>query len=174
MSDPEPDPSYMIYLQLRATNEFAHLYPEEADEYDPDYVVEGSDEEEEDEEEEEEEEEEESDDASVEVIQSEVPVATVVEDNGATTSSQGVNMANVQGSGDDTADLGLGKSSQEKGKEAERDEKEEISVGEEWNRNEIDGLCCPICMEAWTSGGDHQVWSVQLYSLLLQFLFSHS
>ena len=27
-----------------------------------------------------------------------------------------------------------------------------------WNRSEIDGLFCPICMEAWSNGGDHQVW----------------
>ncbi|KAM7468214.1 hypothetical protein LguiB_015776 [Lonicera macranthoides] len=26
-----------------------------------------------------------------------------------------------------------------------------------WNRSEIDGLFCPICMEAWSNGGDHQV-----------------
>ncbi|KAG5556834.1 hypothetical protein RHGRI_007178 [Rhododendron griersonianum] len=31
------------------------------------------------------------------------------------------------------------------------------SSGLEWSRSEIDGLFCPICMEAWTSGGDHQV-----------------
>ncbi|KAI8563273.1 hypothetical protein RHMOL_Rhmol03G0100100 [Rhododendron molle] len=31
------------------------------------------------------------------------------------------------------------------------------SSGREWSRSEIDGLFCPICMEAWTSGGDHQV-----------------
>lgn len=30
--------------------------------------------------------------------------------------------------------------------------------GEEWNRSEVDGLFCPICMEAWTNGGDHQIW----------------
>ncbi|KVH90417.1 E3 ubiquitin ligase BIG BROTHER-related [Cynara cardunculus var. scolymus] len=27
----------------------------------------------------------------------------------------------------------------------------------EFNRGEIDGLFCPICFEAWTSGGDHQI-----------------
>lgn len=32
------------------------------------------------------------------------------------------------------------------------------SSGREWSMSEIDGLFCPICMEAWTSGGDHQVW----------------
>ncbi|XP_022143754.1 E3 ubiquitin-protein ligase RFWD3 isoform X1 [Momordica charantia] len=33
----------------------------------------------------------------------------------------------------------------------------EISQGVEWNRNEIDGLFCPICMEAWTNYGDHHI-----------------
>lgn len=28
---------------------------------------------------------------------------------------------------------------------------------EEINRSEIDGLICPICLEAWTSGGQHQI-----------------
>lgn len=28
------------------------------------------------------------------------------------------------------------------------------------DNNEIDGLCCPICMEPWTSEGVHQVWLV--------------
>ncbi|KAF8042667.1 hypothetical protein BT93_A1108 [Corymbia citriodora subsp. variegata] len=29
------------------------------------------------------------------------------------------------------------------------------SEGSQWNRGEIDGLFCPICMEAWTDDGDH-------------------
>lgn len=33
-----------------------------------------------------------------------------------------------------------------------------MSQGKEWNREEIDGLFCPICMEAWTNDGVHQVW----------------
>ncbi|KAF5737520.1 Transducin/WD40 repeat-like superfamily protein putative isoform 1 [Tripterygium wilfordii] len=28
---------------------------------------------------------------------------------------------------------------------------------QEWNRTEIEGLFCPICMEAWTSEGDHHI-----------------
>lgn len=31
---------------------------------------------------------------------------------------------------------------------------------QEWSRSEIEGLFCPICMEAWTNGGNHQVWYV--------------
>ncbi|GMP50302.1 hypothetical protein CsSME_00016974 [Camellia sinensis var. sinensis] len=31
------------------------------------------------------------------------------------------------------------------------------SSGGECSRSEIDGLFCPICMEAWSNGGDHQV-----------------
>lgn len=30
-------------------------------------------------------------------------------------------------------------------------------IGE--NGSQIDGLFCPICLEAWSNGGDHQVWS---------------
>lgn len=37
------------------------------------------------------------------------------------------------------------------------------------NGFEIDGLYCPICMEAWTSGGQHQIW----YPLSLSF-YPHS
>ncbi|TYI65541.1 hypothetical protein E1A91_D09G164600v1 [Gossypium mustelinum] len=33
----------------------------------------------------------------------------------------------------------------------------ENSQGNEWNRGDIDGLFCPICMEAWTTTGDHHV-----------------
>ncbi|KAL3753988.1 hypothetical protein ACJRO7_001263 [Eucalyptus globulus] len=31
------------------------------------------------------------------------------------------------------------------------------SEGSQWNRGEIDGLFCPICMEAWTDDGDHHM-----------------
>ncbi|KAA8518707.1 hypothetical protein F0562_016519 [Nyssa sinensis] len=33
----------------------------------------------------------------------------------------------------------------------------ENSSAEELNRSQIDGLFCPICMEAWTNAGDHQI-----------------
>ncbi|XP_041998342.1 E3 ubiquitin-protein ligase RFWD3-like [Salvia splendens] len=45
--------------------------------------------------------------------------------------NKGVSTALVKGDGDDDGLLG------------------------EFNRGEIDGLFCPICLEAWTSGGDH-------------------
>lgn len=32
------------------------------------------------------------------------------------------------------------------------------SQGNEWNRTDIDGLFCPICMEAWTNNGEHHIW----------------
>ena len=48
----------------------------------------------------------------------------------------------------------------------------EISQGNEWNRNEIDGLFCPICMEAWTNYGDHHIWYVQLIFFPLSLAFS--
>ncbi|KAG8647200.1 E3 ubiquitin-protein ligase RFWD3 [Manihot esculenta] len=37
------------------------------------------------------------------------------------------------------------------------DENAESSQGREWNRTQIDGLFCPICMDAWTSEGDHHI-----------------
>ncbi|CAA3029587.1 E3 ubiquitin- ligase RFWD3 [Olea europaea subsp. europaea] len=38
-----------------------------------------------------------------------------------------------------------------------KDEEEKVDAEEELNRDEIDGLICPICFEAWSSGGDHRV-----------------
>ncbi|KDP29173.1 hypothetical protein JCGZ_16562 [Jatropha curcas] len=37
------------------------------------------------------------------------------------------------------------------------EENAESSQGKEWNRTEIDGHFCPICMDAWTSEGDHHI-----------------
>ncbi|KAL6273654.1 hypothetical protein ACE6H2_024346 [Prunus campanulata] len=31
------------------------------------------------------------------------------------------------------------------------------SQGSEWNRSEIGGLFCPICLDAWTNDGDHRI-----------------
>ncbi|KAK3226602.1 hypothetical protein Dsin_006464 [Dipteronia sinensis] len=33
----------------------------------------------------------------------------------------------------------------------------DCSQGSQWNRSEIDGLFCPICMDAWTDNGDHHI-----------------
>ncbi|XP_044472732.1 E3 ubiquitin-protein ligase RFWD3-like [Mangifera indica] len=33
----------------------------------------------------------------------------------------------------------------------------DCSQGNEWNRTEVDGLFCPICMDAWTNSGDHHI-----------------
>ncbi|KAL5740857.1 hypothetical protein ACOSQ2_030037 [Xanthoceras sorbifolium] len=33
----------------------------------------------------------------------------------------------------------------------------EGSQGSQWNRGEIDGLFCPICMDVWTNNGDHHI-----------------
>lgn len=58
----------------------------------------------------------------------------------------------------------------ENGSEAERDKRRiteaeeacslsgEGSQGNDWNRSDIDGLFCPICMEAWSNDGDHHIW----------------
>ena len=42
--------------------------------------------------------------------------------------------------------------------------------GGEWTRSEIDGLFCPICMDAWTNGGDHQIW-YQHFTVVLSSRF---
>lgn len=36
--------------------------------------------------------------------------------------------------------------------------------GDKFNGGEIDGLFCPICIEAWTSGGTHQIWYDNFYT----------
>ena len=36
----------------------------------------------------------------------------------------------------------------------------EGSQDNEWNRSEIDGPFCPICMKSWTNDGDHYIWLV--------------
>ncbi|PQM39747.1 E3 ubiquitin-protein ligase RFWD3-like [Prunus yedoensis var. nudiflora] len=36
-------------------------------------------------------------------------------------------------------------------------ESAEGSQGSEWNRSEIDGLFCSICLDAWTNDGDHHI-----------------
>lgn len=38
-----------------------------------------------------------------------------------------------------------------------KDEEENVDAEGELNRDDIDGLICPICFEAWSSGGDHRV-----------------
>lgn len=47
-----------------------------------------------------------------------------------------------------------------------KDEEEKVDAEEELNRDEIDGLICPICFEAWSSGGDHRVWLVFYVTVL--------
>lgn len=34
----------------------------------------------------------------------------------------------------------------------------DCSQENECNRTDIDGLICPICMDAWTNEGDHHIW----------------
>lgn len=42
----------------------------------------------------------------------------------------------------------------------------ESSQGNEWNRADIDGLFCPICMDAWTNNGEHHIWCKALNAFL--------
>ena len=37
-----------------------------------------------------------------------------------------------------------------------------VDCQKEWNREEVEGLCCPICMEPWCNSGDHQPRSLSL------------
>jgi E3 ubiquitin-protein ligase RFWD3 len=39
-------------------------------------------------------------------------------------------------------------------------ESEEDDVEDEMNRGEIDGLFCPICIEAWSTQGEHKMWYI--------------
>ena len=42
-----------------------------------------------------------------------------------------------------------------------------VCFQKEWNREELEGLCCPICMEPWSNSGDHQPRSPLSLSLSL-------
>lgn len=108
--------------------------------------------------------------------------STRVSQNGAVTSDQAIS---VNGSSDEmlahqVTDEGF----PEGGGERRRVEGGEISAmpstsssngGETkegsggWVDDQIDGMYCPICMDAWTSGGEHQVWLV-----CLRFFTLHS
>lgn len=159
MEDVEPDHDYLLYLRQRHPG-YARIYFQPSGAHHPDYIFEGLIEEDE-----EEEEGEQDDRPSVgQGLQSDEQLARVVQDHGVTTSSQGdLNIINVQSSGNATED-------------GEMNEKEGTPVGEKLDWDEIDGLFCPICLEAWTSGGNHQVWSVHsiaaaFFLFLLLFFF---
>lgn len=47
----------------------------------------------------------------------------------------------------------------------------ESSQTSQWNPNEIDGLFCPICLEAWTSDGDHYIWFALDFISTVNFFF---
>ena len=106
-----------------------------------------------------------------------IPVegSTRVSQNGAVTSDQAISVNG--GSGEVLALRVSAEGFQEGGGEMRRVEGGEISAmgsssssnggetqegSDGWVQDQIDGLCCPICMEAWTSGGEHQVWLVYL------------
>ncbi|KAL6337278.1 hypothetical protein AAG906_036592 [Vitis piasezkii] len=96
--------------------------------------------------------------------------STRVSQNGAVTSDQAISVNG--GSGEVLALRVSDEGFQEGGGEMRRVEGGEISAmgsssssnggetqegSDGWVQDQIDGLCCPICMEAWTSGGEHQV-----------------
>lgn len=137
MDDVDSDNDYFSYIREHSV--YAPIYFRQSGAHRPDYILEGSSEEEE-------EVVEQVDRSSVgQGLQSDELLPRVVQDHGATTSSQDdASIANIQSSGNATEG-------------GEMNENEGMPGGEKWDRNEADGLFCPICMEAWTSGGNHQI-----------------
>lgn len=43
----------------------------------------------------------------------------------------------------------------------------DCSQGSDWDRSDIEGLFCPICMDAWTNNGSHHIWSALSKSSIL-------
>ncbi|XP_019167749.1 PREDICTED: E3 ubiquitin-protein ligase RFWD3 [Ipomoea nil] len=128
------------------------------------YHDEEDDDDEEEEEEEEEDSEEETDGGEEEEQDTSrlMPRRVLQGDGGATTSSQEA-VVNVQGS------ESIMETMAEDGGAQGAKPVEKLAVinsevvdgsgggGEEWSRSDIDGLFCPICMEAWSNGGNHQI-----------------
>lgn len=62
------------------------------------------------------------------------------------------------------------KEESEKRGEGETTSCDEKMESQEWRSSEIEGLFCPICMEAWTNGGNHQVWCASSPSFIFILL----
>nr|XP_016469046.1 PREDICTED: E3 ubiquitin-protein ligase RFWD3 isoform X1 [Nicotiana tabacum] len=170
----DADPDYERFLHLIAVGgdegELADdvVFLEDEAEYEEDEEEEETEEDEEEEEQQEEDEEEEEEEEEDEDIGNEesstgrTTLRTVLYGNrgGAAISSQqrAINAVNFDNSAMESEDATTGTKGGEK---ASQDvDKEEDGGGEgegEWNRSEIEGLFCPICMEAWTNDGDHQI-----------------
>ncbi|XP_027072213.1 uncharacterized protein [Coffea arabica] len=138
----DADPDYAMYIPL-----IQDPYPMEIDYYD-------------------EEQEDEDDDTAAAGTQNVMfpgPAAgRVLEGSGATTtasSQDGLSYREYQGFRD--APEARDQPSPKKSKRGEatplKDAKWENPGEGDWHRDELDGLFCPICLEAWTSGDDHQV-----------------
>ncbi|XP_075079753.1 uncharacterized protein LOC107827739 [Nicotiana tabacum] len=168
----DADPDYERFLHLIAVGgdegddvELAEDvgFLEDDAEYEEEEETEEEEEEEEQREEEDEEEEEEDEEVGNEESSTgRTTLRTVLYGNrgGVTNSSQqrAINADNFHNSAMESEDATR---STKGGEKASQDvDKEEGDGGEaegEWNRSEIDGLFCPICMEAWTNDGDHQI-----------------
>lgn len=115
-----------------------------------------TEEEEEEEEEDEEEEEEEPDTGRTtlrRVLYGDRGVATI------SSRDQAISAANLDNSAVESGDATRRtKGGETASQDVDKEESGGGEGGDEWNRSEIDGLFCSICMEAWTNEGEHQIW----------------
>ncbi|VFR01840.1 unnamed protein product [Cuscuta campestris] len=75
---------------------------------------------------------------------------------GTTTPSQD-DVRGLDNTEETTSDVGASQSAKSVEKLAGVKDDDSAGEREEWDRSEVDGLFCPICMEAWSSGGNHQI-----------------
>lgn len=172
------DPDYERFLRHIGTaadeSELAAediILLEDGEEYEEEEEETDEDEEDEEEEEEEEEGEDEDEDDEEESSTGRRTLRRVLYgDRDVTRSSSQERVINVENLDNSAVELESGDdTTRSKGGEAASQNvgKEEGDGGEgEWNRSEIDGLFCSICMEAWTNDGDHQIWLVIYFHVL--------
>lgn len=116
--------------------------------------VEEEEQEDEDEEEDEEEEDEGEDEDDEEENQEEDEMREDGDEGEAENRRPWLNPSMVSGIGDtvkDSKSVGLNS-----GRASSNAEGDGVDCQKEWNREEVEGLCCPICMEPWCNSGDHQ------------------
>ncbi|KAL5546105.1 hypothetical protein UlMin_005792 [Ulmus minor] len=134
----------------RSRSDFPGIYNEELDEAAPEFAI-GVEEDEETEEEEEED----DDEDSTEEDEDEDVVGVL--------DSPGVSRDRAR----NVAEVELGNGDEERSKRRRTEAGEACSLGEvatgedsqenEWDRSQVDGLFCPICMDAWTNEGEHHI-----------------
>ncbi|KAL5540796.1 hypothetical protein UlMin_042409 [Ulmus minor] len=139
----------------RSRSDFPGIYNEELDEAAPEFAI-GVEEDEETEEEEEEEDEDDDDDDDENSTEEDEDVVEVLD-------SPGVSRDRAR----NVAEVELGNGDEERSKRRRTEAGEACSLGEvatgedsqenEWDRSQVDGLFCPICMDAWTNEGEHHI-----------------